>query len=348
MADPVLPLEIAAISYEVADNLEPEMRAAFLAIVNVLRHEIPLDELRQMLEGGAFDAILARYRAVLGAAAVITAGEKFVDVHRGVFRASLRTVIAASTLKALFSGVTTTALKMLESHAGELITDIEGDTLDSIRRVLASNYIQGLGAIAGARLVRSVISLLPRHADAVVRYAEGLRLQGLSEERVGQLTEVYASRLLNWRASTITRTEVIHVSMAAQVAYWQQLQDEGIIDRDRTWMEWVVTEDDRLCLWCAPMDGQRVRIGDSFLSTHKGFPHGKPIAESTLPAQKTTLRPDPRGPTRNVFGEYAISKALGEEIATLEVLAQSKRILHPPLHPNGRCTLRLRFDDRVG
>jgi hypothetical protein len=341
VAEPVLPPEIAAISFEVADRLEPEMRAAFFAIVEVLRRAIPLDELRQMLEAGAFDAILARYQAVIGSAAVITAADKFVDVHRNIFQASLKTAIAASVVNAVFSGVTTTALKILETNSGELITGVSSDTLDSVRRVLASNHIQGLGAIAGARLVRSVIFLLPRHADAVVRYAEGLRLQGVSEQRVGQLADLYASRLLNLRASTITRTEVIRASMSAQVAYWQQLQEEGIIDRDRTWMEWVVTEDDRLCPWCAPMDGKRVRIGEAFLSTHRGFPDGKPTAESTLPAQKDTLRPDPRGPTRNVLGQFAISKALTEP---LEALDSSKYVLHPPLHPNGRCTLRLRFD----
>jgi hypothetical protein len=40
----------------------------------------------------------------------------------------------------------------------------------------------------------------------------------------------------------------------------------GTINPARTLREWIVTPDDRLCAYCASMDGQRVGLGEDFQS----------------------------------------------------------------------------------
>jgi len=71
-------------------------------------------------------------------------------------------------------------------------------------------------------------------------------------------------------------------------------------------VEWFVTIDDRLCEWCASMEGQKMRTGDPF------FPAGDSFEIDTF-------------------------NAAGEEVT--RVLEFPFAIYHPPLHPYCRCVL---------
>ena len=332
---PVLPEQIAAISYEIADNLEPDMARAFLAVIQAVADAMPLARLELLLEAGDITGIMIEFESILSSVLTgTTVVEDFVDVHRQVFTASLQTALLSATAVPVFDSVLVSTMVRIEQHASSLILGgVSRDMTESIGVLLRSGLHGGLGAEAMARLIRTGLPLIPRHELAVVRFIGALRDRGASVEEAMRHAEAYAGRLATWRAQTIARTEVIHASMAAQVSLWRQMVKEGILIDERTWMEWMVTEDDALCEFCAPMDEQRVRVNDWFLSTHKGFPNGKPKAESTLPKRKTPLRPDPRS--------VNIRKAVN---TSLRVLPKSKRVLHPPLHPRCRCTLVLRFE----
>lgn len=95
-----------------------------------------------------------------------------------------------------------------------------------------------------------------------------------------------------YRAERIARSEVIRASnFATREAYHQS----GVVEQ----LEWLVTDDDRLCPLCAPLSGKTISIKDSFFS---------------------------RGDT--VVG------ADGSEYAV-----DYESIDNPPLHPNCRCTI---------
>ena len=127
------------------------------------------------------------------------------------------------------------------------------------------------------------------------------------------------------------------------------MMDEGLLDRRRTWIEWMVTEDDRLCPWCAPMDGMRIRMGDMFQSHSKGFPEGKP--ENWSPGserrRKGPIKPDPRSQPRDEQGRFTSLRKRDDRDHLSGRLVPLKRSLivpHPPLHPNCRCAVVLKFD----
>jgi SPP1 gp7 family putative phage head morphogenesis protein len=60
-----------------------------------------------------------------------------------------------------------------------------------------------------------------------------------------------------YRAERIARSEVIRASnFAAQEAYRQS----GVVNE----VEWLATDDDRLCEFCAPLSGEHIALGDTF------------------------------------------------------------------------------------
>lgn len=95
-----------------------------------------------------------------------------------------------------------------------------------------------------------------------------------------------------YRAERIARSEVVRASnFAARQAYIQS----GVVK----YMEWLTTNDDATCPYCAPLDGKRVKPSDSFFD---------------------------KGDTQ--AGDDGTEIELDYEI-----------IEHPPLHVNCRCTI---------
>ena len=173
-----------------------------------------------------------------------------------------------------------------------------------------------------------MVGLTPTHAGAVHRYHQA-QLDGLVPlERAILNTELYGNRLLNLRASTIARTENITVANAGRVDTWRQMIADRFLEEGRMTLKWHVTDDDRLCPYCAPMDGQVIRWGGLFESTERGF-----TDDRKWPRGKR-LKPDPYGQKRDLVGRFA--KAVTER-KDGEVV----RVPYPPLHPQCRCDVRL-------
>lgn len=232
------------------------------------------------------------------------------------------------------------SLAWLESESARLVTRISEDTRQSIRRVLTSGYVEGVGARAMGRQIRSLVGLTPDQAVAVARYTAAL--PPITEEARLRLTQTYARRLLALRAETIARTETMSAANAGQMAAWVEQAAVGRLDRTRVWVEWMVTEDDRLCPLCAPMDGQRIRIGDQFVATTTGFPGGRPTASGPGSERlRRQIRPDPYSRPRDAHGRFvALQKRRTAE--GLILLRRPISVPYPPLHPNCRCAMVLR------
>ena len=325
MALPVLPKEIRSISLELADRLAPELRDRFLAVIAVAAQAVPLAELQSLLERGAFAEINRRFEIALASSLSSTAYTQFLDTKTSLFRRSLTAAGAAIAVQGGFNVVSAAVEILLREDAGRLILGITHDSLVSVRHTMSRAYLEGIGSRAAARLLRDSIGLLPRHAAARDRYAEGLRLQGYSEDRVIALTATYSRRLLNWRAEAIARTEAATAVHAAQLVKWEDWVRDGILQPERTHLEWMTTKDDRLCPICAPMDGQRVRFGEHFVSDE--------ISDTVPYRRGKTLAPDPLTRTRNARGQFSKRAKVVDTVP------------HPPLHPQCRCSMVLRFDE---
>ena len=98
--------------------------------------------------------------------------------------------------------------------------------------------------------------------------------------------------MATYRATRIARTETTKATnWAAETAY----KESGVVKAK----EWLVTADDRLCEFCRPMNGKKVKLGDTY------FKEGETVD--------------------------------GDKGGSLELSFED--IQHPPLHANCRCTL---------
>lgn len=311
------------------DALEPELRRAFLAAVAQASTVVPLDTVASWIRQGDLASIRALAEQLV-ARGLIESSDRFVQaVIRIVSDAG--TAVAA-TFQASFTIRHPRAETWIRRHAATLISAISADTVQAVREILEAGYAAGIGPDAMAKQIQAVVGLLPAHAAAVRRYTQTLVDAGVDPDRISELSDLYTDRLRLWRANMIARTETMQAAHRGQMEGWMQAADQRLLDVDRAWLEWVVTDDDRLCPLCAPLDGARVRFGEQFVATHKGFPDGKPEARGARPVRRK-LKPDP-------WSKQKIGKADEE----LTPLVRPIVVDHPPLHPQCRCTVRLRFD----
>lgn len=329
---------------EIADSLEPDLRKAFLSVVNAVATAVPQATLERLLEAGDIVGVLDLYERVVARSLSFPITTELAAIYGALAAQPLADALRAGGLEASFSIVSPLVIEDIRNEGAKLVVGVGQDTIASIRTIIERNTFEGLGAPYAGRLIRSVVGLLPAHAQAVVRYAESLNVP---EEERTRLATTYARRLLNYRAENISRTETIRASHAGQLAGWLRMADEGVLQRERTRVEWVVTEDDRLCPWCAVMDGVTVDLGELFYSDTKGFPDGKPTITSPggERLRQSPIKPDPRSQPRDARGRWTTRKRDDHDYLDGHVVSLKKPLIvsHPPLHPQCRCTMVLRF-----
>lgn len=335
---------------QLADRLEPEFRQALLAMIAALSRGPSASALEAALEAGDLAAVIRLFEVSFGDAATTAGVSVMVPPYQSLLRRSGTSTLRALGLPIAFEAATATAEDWIHHRSATMVQGIAEDALVSLRAALGAGYRQALGSRYTARQIRHLVGLVPSHAGAVVRYTEGMIRQGVPPERVAHFSQAYAQRLLNWRADAIARTETMTAAHAGQYEAWRQAFAQGLYRLHETWVEWVVTEDDRLCPKCAPMDGKRVRYGEFFVADVKGFPEGRPDVDTpgSRRRRQGPIRPDPLGQPRDAQGRFTrIGKRDGSDRldGALEPLRAPVHVLHPPLHPQCRCAMRLRFDD---
>ena len=336
-----------------ADRYEARFRQAIYAIVAVLSESPELSLLEEALQRGDLAQVMRLWEEEITNNTTISIdiiSELLQEVVQRAGTITVNTIPSAvvrpgtyATIETSLQRMSELALEWITRQSVYLVTGITADARTSLRTLLEAGYRGGLGARWTARQMRSVVGLLPQHTAAVARYATDLRERGFPPNVITRNVTTYARRLLTYRTENIARTETITASTAGQLAGWQANIASGILQAHRTWIEWMVTEDDRLCPLCAPMDGQRVRVGEMFVSEFKGFPEGQPTAQgpgSRRLARRGPLKPDPFAQPRDPKGRFMRIKKAN----TLVPLPNANHVPYPPLHPSCRCAMVLRFD----
>lgn len=326
----------------IGDALEGDLRASFLQMV---------DAVERMEDFGSFGryfleavqtgntAAIANLAEQAVANGIITNSLEFMNIIYAVMAQAATATFATTTLTLpVREEVLNTVRSWSMRRGAERVTGISLDTVASMRLIMEDAIKRGVGAEQLGRELRSSVGMLPSHETAWKNYTAELRRRNLPQPTIERLSNQYRRRLIAWRAEMISRTETMYAVHAGQMAGWVTQAKLGILQPQRTWIEWVVTEDDRLCDRCAPMDGQRVRFGFRFKATERGFPDGVP-EHADSPYDRKMRR---RGPLRP---RIPLRKAEGNVRPWLNDDGTPKvQVFHPPLHPNCRCTMRLRFD----
>lgn len=172
------------------------------------------------------------------------------------------------------------AEEFLRRYGFGLIKDISRSSQEAIRQILLQAFREGGHPYETARKIRSVIGLTDNQAQAVANYMKALSGQGaelrqtlnrglrdarydklvnrladeggiLGADKIQQMTDRYAERMLNHRAEVIARTETIRASNAGVQESWQQAQEQGYLVPERTRKVWIASVGDpRTCDHC--------------------------------------------------------------------------------------------------
>jgi hypothetical protein len=143
------------------------------------------------------------------------------------------------------------------------VRGVTDETRRAIRTVVARAFNEGITPRDTARLLRPMIGLTERQATAVVNRQLRLVKAGWSVTDVSRLTARYAEQLRRRRALTIARTEIIRAEADGALASWRQAQQSGLLSQAARKI-WTVSDDDRLCPFCAPLDGATATLDGEF------------------------------------------------------------------------------------
>jgi hypothetical protein len=178
------------------------------------------------------------------------------------------------------------AVAYARDHAAALLVGIDDASREAVNAVIRRCFDEHVTPAAAARLIRASVGLTRQQADALLNLYQKIRTSpgalvyagdvpirvpedGMDEELLQQRVDEYSDRLLNDRAETIARTEVLAASNAGQQELWLQAVDEGLLTGDEL-REWIWTElemkDGKFCERCEAMDGQAVGLNEPFVS----------------------------------------------------------------------------------
>jgi len=186
-----------------------------------------------------------------------------------------------------FDGLNPEAQRVAERQAAAMVTAISEETRAAIRALIARSIREGIPPYDAGRMIRGMIGLTDRQAQAAANYREELINQGLEMGRVNTLLDRYVEKKIRDRAESIARTETMAALNEGSRESWRQAQEEGLLGKDAK-KEWIVTPDDRLCPNCAPMDGVQVPLEAKF-HTPLGDVDGPPLHPQCLPGDALVL-----------------------------------------------------------
>ncbi|CAB4169461.1 Phage head morphogenesis domain containing protein [uncultured Caudovirales phage] len=277
-----------------ADSRVPEVRNIIISAIGIMYASItPADAaLAWQRSPEAFrdkidwSSVAARLGAPSGtffkATDAATAfGEVFIDGGR----------VASASLTGNLNLTVPQAISYGQQRAGALITSLQSEQLPIIRDLLGRALNEGIEPARLGRLMRSTTGLNARQARSLQTYEQGLRerlltghtsvplngagrpladqrfsLNALNEKRIDTMVERYRERLVNYRAEMIARTETMR---AANVGAFEEMRAAGaagLFDIRTAQRVWVVTQDERTCDICGPMEGQTIGFEQQFVS----------------------------------------------------------------------------------
>jgi hypothetical protein len=170
--------------------------------------------------------------------------------------------MAATTFR--FDGKNARAQKVAARQAGRLIRGVSDETIAAVRSVIRRSIAEGIPPYDAARMIRSVVGLTERQAQAAMSYRAELVNSGLTLAKVDKLVERYAEKKIAERAETIARTEILDALNDGALEGWAQAKAEGLLGDGAT--KEAIVYDDGTCTQdiCPPLEGVAIPLDQEF------------------------------------------------------------------------------------
>ena len=278
--------------HRIADSLAPGLQAEFLKAFESLRGLLPLNQLTELIETESFFEIGELINALK-----LPNPKPIQDLLQ---TAAIQTGKLTTTgLNLSFTLDNPAVVRWVETHTGQLITQVTTQTKKAVAGIVREGFIEGVPPRSQARQIRRIVGLTSRDSGAVDRFLRGQLSAGIKTGRAEEMTQRMADRLLRRRAETIARNESMTAANQGQLQAWRDAADGGLLDPSITKRVWLAAGDSRTCPICAVLDGQTVGFEEPFTSsvqavefTRDGIdftvvstkPLKEPIVEQTPPA----------------------------------------------------------------
>ena len=155
----------------------------------------------------------------------------------------------------------------------ELAVSLTDSTHRALRAVLREGIVENpIGARDLGRYLRPLVGLTPGQATAVERFRASLIEEGLSAAKVTHRVENYAGYLSRVRAERIARTEISFAFNRAGLDTMRTARDSGLVSGRMT-KELATAKDERVCPFCAPLNGAVVELEETFPGATKTLPN---------------------------------------------------------------------------
>jgi hypothetical protein len=193
----------------IADRLEASVRRRFLSAIAQLRGRIDLDGIVVDIAAGNVDRALLRLDVTALTEDLRDAATVLID---GFQRAGVATADAVNVqfrTTIAFDVTNPYAVAAARQLAARLVTQVGVETQAAIRDAVTRAFEEGLTRREVSQLIKPLIGLTARDAQAVLNFRAALEAEGLRADLTLKKTAAYAERKLRERARTIARTECL-------------------------------------------------------------------------------------------------------------------------------------------
>lgn len=290
--------------HEIADAQAPEIRRRFIAAIASIRGTIKEAQVRAALETGNIEAVMralgladstSATTGIIDGALMPVLTDTVGQTAAAALDATPALSVQGGSLAMRFDLVNPSTVQAVRNYGFNLIRQVTDDTRNGIRAIVSHALEFGGHPSQQARQIRDMIGLTESQAAAVTNFRRliedrdpaaldrALRDRRFdptlrrivadasaappSPEQVDRMVNQYASRMLNFRANTIARTETLRAANIGSEQALIQATEHGLLNRSKVRRGWMVTPDDRLCIYCAAvpdMNPEGVALGQPF------------------------------------------------------------------------------------
>jgi len=260
--------------HEIADRMEPSVRRLFLEGIENLRDNASIEDLKRAIEQQNQGAILQ----------ILQSGDIYFPVSEKLLEAIQesakdKSILPEAAALLVWDSLRPRNVQFLREYRTGFIAGVDKKTQEGIRQIIVDTFRYGGTTDDQAKRIINLVGLTDRQAIAVTNFRNMLVSEGKTTSQIERLVGAYRKRQLRYRANVIARTETIRAVNAGIYAAMRQALDEGLVTRIRR--VWETVPDDRLCEWCASLDGAEVGMEDNYSAT-VDRPVGGPLTYTTL------------------------------------------------------------------
>jgi HK97 family phage portal protein len=252
--------------HAIADAASPKVRAAFLEAVARALNKTTLKKVEAALRQHDLEKAMA---AVPWESQAVKALEAKLPLQlQGIAVAAANASAPAAGLDLSFAADAPFAVAFAAARSAQLVREVTEETRRALRKTIALAIQEGRPPGAAAREIRSAVGLTARQAGAVeaVRQRDG-----------AEAAARFADKLRRRRAMNIARTETILAANSGQQALWEEGAAAGLLDQSKFKRVWITTPDDRLCPFCASLNGATVELTEQFNPGEVARSDGSPV-----------------------------------------------------------------------